>query len=153
MTENSSGSSTAISFGSMIDGMFTFSAMFLAYSIRRLPADLPLASFVLMKSGSSLLISSHSVLPSFKSEPKFLSLCSTAFELTRSSSAVFDASALFRENLVLQNQRPEKTKNQLQTTVDDVLRTMLTSSTPSAMRNLSACSCFQAAPPASSGSC
>ena len=78
MTENSSGSSMAMSFGSMIDGMFIiFSAMFSAYSIRWSPPGLPLASFMPMKSGSSLLISSHSVLPSFRSELKFLSLCST----------------------------------------------------------------------------
>ena len=81
----------------MIDGMFIFSsAMFSACSIRSSPADLPLASFML-KSGSSLLTSSHSVLPSLPSELKFLSLISTAFELIRSSSAFFDASALFYE--------------------------------------------------------
>ena len=97
MTENSSGSFTAMSFGSMIDGMFTSWAMFLAYSIRWSPRTLPLASFMSMKSGSSLLISSHSVSPPFPSQLKFLSLCSRAFELTRSRSAVFDQFPLFCE--------------------------------------------------------
>ena len=81
----------------MVDRVFTFSAMFSACSIRWSPAGLPLASFMPMKFGSSLLISSHSVLPSFKSELKFLTLCSTTFELTHSSSAFFDASSLFCE--------------------------------------------------------
>ena len=42
--------------------------------------------------------------------------------MTSSSTAVFDASALFCENLVPQNQRPQQTQDQLQITVDDVLR-------------------------------
>ena len=60
---------------------------------------------------------------------------------------------LVLRNLVLQNQRPRQTRDQLQITVDDVLRTMLTSLTPSAMRNLSAWFVFPATPPATSGSC
>ena len=97
MTESSSGSFTAMSFGSMVDGMFIFSATFSPNSIRWSPAGLLFASFMSMKSGSSLLISSRSVLPSFLSELKFLILCSTTSELTHSSSAFFDASALFGE--------------------------------------------------------
>ena len=95
MTESSSGSFTAMSFGSMIEGVFISSAMVSAYSMRWSSAGLPLASFMSMKSGSSLLISSHSMFPSFKSELKFLTLCSTTFVLTHSSSAFFDASVLF----------------------------------------------------------
>ena len=40
----------------MVDRVFTFSAMFSACSIRSSPDGLPLASFMLMKSGSVLQI-------------------------------------------------------------------------------------------------
>ena len=56
MTESSSDSSMAMSFGSMIDGMVIFSAMFSADSIRWSPPGLPFASYMSMKSGSVLQI-------------------------------------------------------------------------------------------------
>ena len=95
MTESTSDSSMVVSFRRMIDRMFTFSAMFSAYSTHWSPDCLPFGSFMSMKSGPSLLISSHSVLPPFPSEMKFSTMFSTTFELTDSSTAVFDASALF----------------------------------------------------------
>ena len=118
--------------------MFISSAMFSAYSIRSSPTGLPFASFISMKSGSSLLISSHRVLPSFRSELKFLTLCSTTFELTHSSSAFFNASALFREIWYFRISVQSRPRTSFRSRSTMFCASMLTSLTPSAMMNLSA---------------